>query len=870
MITGEAGIGKTRCAEELALEARAKAVTVWTGRCLEADGAPAFWPWIQILREMLREEAGSGREGSERAQGVDGPDRVPRALAESLLAELVPRDGAALEPEFMNGRSDAFWLADRMAGLLIESAKTTPRLLVLDDIQWGDASSLRVVELLAAQLEKNAIVVVATLRDTDVPRDSTLARSLARLARHLTPVPLARLARADVEEYLTRTIGGPRTGTVADDVYRTTGGNPLFVEQMAHRLVDRPDGGVGDLADFPGARAFILARLKARDARVLPALEAASILGDRFELPVLAALVGSAVEPLVDLLAQAVDARLVRSGAGGHYDFEHGLIREAILSGIAPAERSQLHRRAGEALEARAVGDERLTQLAFHFWEGLAAGAHVEAARYGAAAAHAAQRVFAHDEALVQWKRVLDALAYATESDATARCRALLGLASAERHLARRVDSRKHAKQALALARHRDDPALLVEAASVLRHSMLSHLGIDPAAREALVEALPKIVDPRQRATALSLLAAGTGGRATAENLRGTEEALKTARAMGGQALLEALWGRTFMLTGPGDTRALLETSHEMLGLDTSLGRSWWSGEAHYAALCAYAYRGDMAAVRHALDELAALAVSCRFPEAEWHTRRLRAQLAFQAGAFDEAERSWTALASDPLLAGIDYVKALDHMQRLALAAETEDGHEASYALWQVLSRWSTSARIQSMHVASRIDAGDRVQARALFGEMAEGGFARLGEDRLLLACWAALAKAAVALEDRDRAVELEGVLAPYASFNAVDVLTSSLGSVAHYLAILSAFLGDAGRAIERFELALTRNREMGLRPRLAETELAFARFLAARSTGRGSAGRARALAESAAATAKELGMRRVAREAQALLRQLA
>jgi len=111
--------------------------------------------------------------------------------------------------------------------------------------------------------------------------------------------------------------------------------------------------------------------------------------------------------------------------------------------------------------------------------------------------------------------------------------------------------------------------------------------------------------------------------------------------------------------------------------------------------------------------------------------------------------------------------------------------------------------------MAALVDAGRRDEARTHFEHLASRGFGSLPRDRSFLACAAALTIVAIALEDRERAAELEAILSPYASFNTPDVLASSLGSVAHYLGLVAQYLGRPEVARERFEFAMVRNREM-------------------------------------------------------------
>lgn len=824
LLLGEAGIGKTRCAEELAGEACAAGVSAWIGRCLEEDETPPFWPWIQILRACLREQ----------------PAGALKQLAEELSNALTPTDSGALDPEFMNGRSDGFWVVDRMVRFLARSAEGAPRLVVVDDLQWADIQSLRVLERLAPDLEQHGVLILATLRDTDEPTAPSAKPSLERLRRHFASVPLSGLVPGEVEKYLAAATGRMPSVELVTQVHGKTGGNPLFVQEMAQRLIERapPDGDAepGDLAPLARARSFMLARLARRDPKILEVLEAASVLGETFDLAVLAATLGAATDALVGPLEAAVDARLIERRPGATaYAFVHALVRDAVLSGVSAASRCSLHRRAGEALESRAHGGERLAQLAFHFHHALPSGTHVKAAHYAAAAAQEAARVFAHEAARTYWTHALEALDFHPLPDPEMRCRVLVGWAATEKQLGLRSDSRERLKQAIVLAKQRGSATQLVAAARVLRHSLVSHQNIDPLARDALETALPLLTEGRERATALSLLGAvHVGAPSSARSREAGEQAMAIARTIGGQTLLEALWSRAFALSGPDDVRELLDVSAEMLRLDASLGRSWWSGEAYYAEFCAHAYRGDMPARDRAFDELGKVAKYCRLPEAIWNHDRVRAQVLLQTGAVDESERAWRELSERAGLANLGYVKVLYAMHRAAIDVERTGMPDARRELWRLLSSWSPGPRTDLVLVDSLVIAGRLDEARTHYEEISKRGLASLPRDRLLLASLATLGVAAIALDDRAGAVEIAGALRPYATFNATDVLLTTLGSVAHYLGLLSEYLGDKEQARADFDLARARNREMGLRPCLARTERALEELLSSSSGGAG------------------------------------
>src|SRR5581483_3803018 len=173
-LAGEPGIGKTRLAAALAQRARERGVRVLWGRCSEDPGAPAFWPWLQILRAYVRDldadvlAAQLGPGAAEIAQVVsEVRDRVP------LLPALEP-----LAPE-----QARFRFFESLTAFLARAARAQPLLLALDDLHWADASSLLLLEFLGSELRQLPLLVVGTVREAGIERGHPLVHTLAALTR---------------------------------------------------------------------------------------------------------------------------------------------------------------------------------------------------------------------------------------------------------------------------------------------------------------------------------------------------------------------------------------------------------------------------------------------------------------------------------------------------------------------------------------------------------------------------------------------------------------------------------------------------------------------------------------------------------------
>src|SRR5262249_24645840 len=166
-LVGEPGIGKTRIARELAIRPGALGVAVRWGRCQETEGAPPYWPWVQVLR------------GPERIEPqTETGDPVAGAFA-ALLADHVPRSAVVSEAESAHAR---FQLFDTVSGALRRLCADTPLLIVLDDLHWADATSLLLLRFVATELADACVLVLGTYRDVEM-RQGVGAGMLPELAR---------------------------------------------------------------------------------------------------------------------------------------------------------------------------------------------------------------------------------------------------------------------------------------------------------------------------------------------------------------------------------------------------------------------------------------------------------------------------------------------------------------------------------------------------------------------------------------------------------------------------------------------------------------------------------------------------------------
>ncbi|MGD9526861.1 ATP-binding protein [Pseudonocardia sp.] len=365
LVTGEPGVGKTRLVREVADRAAALGVATAWATCVEGEGAPALWPWTQLARAIATADPD--------VPGVGG-----------LVARL--RDGVA----DAETSPSPFRLFDAAEQVLRAAAARRAWLLVLDDLQWADETSLRLLEFLRPQLGGLRVAVLATAREGG-----------ARLP-HAARIELSGLSADELAE-LIRPLGAALGPADAQALAGRTGGNPFYAIELARLARDHgPDVA---RAAVPGSvRAALEHRLAALPRPTRDVLAVAAVVGEEFRVDLL-----DAVGPrhdAQDLLAVAEHAGLVRPAGPGRAAFAHGLVRDAVHAALPAPERARLHGRVADAL--RAAGSTDPATLAHHL--GRATGRADEAVRQHRAAARAATAVLAHADAARHLAEAVDQL----------------------------------------------------------------------------------------------------------------------------------------------------------------------------------------------------------------------------------------------------------------------------------------------------------------------------------------------------------------------------------------------------------------------------------------------------------------------------
>jgi hypothetical protein len=187
LVVGEPGIGKTRLANDFAAEAAARGAEVAWGRAWEAGGAPAYWPWIEVLRTLAAAAAGASE-----------PERRRLAPLARLLPEL---EGCGRPPPPADPAQERFRLGQAVVSLLALAARDRPLVVLLDDVHVADTGTLELLHFVARNLHACGVVVLATYRDVEARLSAEAGEALAKIAREGRYLALRRLAREEVTSW---------------------------------------------------------------------------------------------------------------------------------------------------------------------------------------------------------------------------------------------------------------------------------------------------------------------------------------------------------------------------------------------------------------------------------------------------------------------------------------------------------------------------------------------------------------------------------------------------------------------------------------------------------------------------------------------
>jgi len=416
---GEPGIGKTRLAREIGAYARLRSMQVLSGRCpalFRMDGVPPYILWNEVIKDYLQR---CTPQQLYKAIGLY-PSEVCR-----LVPQIKERLGTIPTSPPLSPEDDRNRLFEGISQLITNISKEAPLLVVLDDLQWTDQSSLLLLHYLARGVQKEPMLLLGTYRHTDIDEKHQLSSVLTELNRErlLQPIRLRRMSLNDTSEMIKQMLE-------QDDVpkgfcellYEKTGGNPFFIEEMVKSLQEeeviyREENRwkIKDASriEFPETvKGVIKTRIGRLDEASQHVLTMASFLGKDFVFEALRGVMGFEEDKLIEsteriLKTGLIKERIVRGEET--YSFADAIVRDVVHEEISLLRHKKLHGTIGYALEKVYADriEEHLGELAYHFLEG---GYKDKALEYFLKAGEKAEQVYAHEQAFSYLQHAVEIL----------------------------------------------------------------------------------------------------------------------------------------------------------------------------------------------------------------------------------------------------------------------------------------------------------------------------------------------------------------------------------------------------------------------------------------------------------------------------
>jgi class 3 adenylate cyclase/tetratricopeptide (TPR) repeat protein len=456
LVSGEAGVGKTRLLQDIDAEADAKGLRVLVGHCVKMEGHAPYLPFAEMIERAI--VTSRSPMTLRRALGEAAPEIARLAPAVRLAVPDIPAP-LDLPPEQARRY---LWLS--MLEFIERAADERPLMLVLEDLHWADESTLLLLEYLAPHLAEMPVLMVGTYRDVEVRPSSPLAGVLNQLVRErlVTKVALKELSEGGIAALVRGLAGEEPPVDVVRAIYTQSEGNPFFAEEIYFHLAEtgvitdeggklRHDVRIEELDVPESVRSVIGERLSRLSEPTRRALAAAAMRGRLFELEVVERVVDDPGEDILDAFDEAERARLIIPSKSdpSRYTFAHELIRATLRADTSTARRRRLHARIADAIEAvhAADLDAHAADLAYHLSRARTGTGDGRLVRYLRIAGDRAMEVAAFSDAVGHFSHAVSLL----DGDQETRAELVERLAMGLRSLGRWDEALKVMDEALEL-----------------------------------------------------------------------------------------------------------------------------------------------------------------------------------------------------------------------------------------------------------------------------------------------------------------------------------------------------------------------------------------------------------------------------------
>lgn len=848
LISGAAGIGKTRLLYELEERARRRGCLPLWSRCPEQSAATALWPWEEVLLAL--------READPAALGDQDP--AARATLERAFPLLGP--GADARADDLDP-SAPFRVYEAVRRALLAAARKRPVVVAIDDLHRADEASLHVLEWIATRSATAGILLLAAYRHNAAREEGALRAVAARLLRlpGAGAETLRELERGDVEVATRAVLGAALQDEDVDAFWLRSGGNPFLLKTLVHHA--RSEGApAAFLVLPPEASAAVRQHVADLSKPTQELLRLAAVLGRDIDVDLLARLADVPAAEVIRALDEARAAGLVERAPREGLRFAHALVAEALHEELDEGTRASLHARASEILEDDGKADvAALAELAEHAWRGASVSGAERAAACCERAADAALRRYGFAEAARLYARACDLDAGAPPK----RRLALLFSLGESRALAGQVEGAIEAlQQVVELAKREGDDethARAVLAMAVMRgdETELPDMGWFRMLEEALDA---HRAETPLRAHLLGRLAAALWRAPSFERASSlAREAVALARRTRDPDALTCVLTRSYRVlqTGWGDDAEMQGAARELAEALERARDPLLALNGRVTVLAQALFEGDRAVFDAQVCGILEQAEVVGSPQAEWYALVARASRAHLTGEYALAEDLAQRGLALGEAAGIRVAAQNHTLQMFSIRWAQERLGELEPAFASVATSphhplaWRIGAGLAGMA------AGSPGVARELLREVCAAPD-RLARHMAYTGTVAMLAEIAAALGDADAAAILAPLLERVrARHHAIALGYCHLGAVERQLGLLFELLERWDDAESALESALARDRRIGNPAFVARGQRDLARLLLRRGA-RGDRARAHALLGEARSLARAIGIERI------------
>ena len=836
LVAGEPGIGKTRIAEEAAQYAWAKTARVLWGECWEGEGAPVFWPWVQVLRSVA---ASVDREVWTMALGDYAAD-----IAEAMPDLEADISAAAVRGDRSDTHQNRFRFLDGFASFLKRLGAVDPLVIVLDDLHWADQDSLLLLQFVTGMVATSPILLIGTYRDLDLRPNIVGVKVLATIARNqnTTTISLPGLNESEVRSLLLSIDNLYPSERSVKSLTDRTDGNPFFLRELVSLRTRAgyrtwTNEGTSEPPVPLTLRETIHGHLRTLSPQCTSILGVASAIGREFAATLVFSVLQEPALELGRLLDEATSSGIIELIGVMRYRFRHALVREVTYERLPTLTRARIHEDIVQAMERMGYANSgsNLSLLAHHACMSVPVGATNRALEYSIRASVEARRRLAYEEAVLHCERALEVGGPTITPERL--CELLLLLGDAQALSGRWTESRRSFERAAVEARLSGSPAQFARAAIGFNGIVGNTNPVDEAAVSLLRDALSRL-GVEDSALHVRVLRAITHALyfadAEAEMDRYSVQAVEIAeRLTDGELVRIGLDARLIRLMRPAYLDEMFGVATQLLDMSVKASDKEMAFRGRLARHVCLLQRGDLAAASRELDRAAYLAGEIRHPRCTWQIQFARSSRALTLGDFaeslilTESARETGERVHDGATA---HYFLLQRFQGDRLRGRLQGWEHIGNA---VLAQWPTlvTCRLAQILVLAKI--GAKHEARRMLATSAKAKFRDIGCDTFFLWNIGILAETCAHCGELEWCNQLYEIMSPYRDHCVVAAWGVVFdGSVSHFLGILSAALGRFDDAAAEFQVALDINLRMRATPIVTRTQIHFAELLLTRGRG--------------------------------------